>query len=378
MQSAGDGRAGKARAGHVVVLLAALAVTPAVAQNTDAPPAPAVVVAQAEMRDLRERATFTGRLRAIQRVDIRARVAGFVEEIAFTEGSRVEAGTVLYRIEDDSYKAAVQQTEGSISAAQAQLDLAKIQRDRQQTLVERGTGPQAQLDIAQAELGRAQGELQRLKGLLAQAELDLSYTTITAPFGGVVGLSNVDVGAFVGPETGALTTLTRLDPMNVTFPVATSQVLQFRRQRAGGAEGAPPSVQLTLPDGTAYPRKGEIDFVDTTVDPGTDTVTVRARFDNPDGVLPDGALVTVMLEAGDEQLVLSVPRRAVQRDQEGAFVLVVNDESKVERRRVEVARTTVDRAVIASGLEEGEQVITEGVNKVRPGIVVDAAPAAGG
>jgi len=378
MLSAGEGRASKARA-VFVALLVVLSAPPAFAQapgTTDT--APAVVVAPAEMQDLRERATFTGRLRAIQRVDIRARVSGFVEEVVFTEGSRVAAGATLYEIEDDAYRAAVQQTEGSISAAESELQLAKLQRERQQTLVERGTGAQVQLDIAQAELGRAQGELERLRGLLAQANLDLSYTTISAPFDGIAGLSNVDVGAFVGPETGPLTTLTRLDPMQVEFPVPTSQVLRYRRQRARGETIQAPSVELTLPDGTTYPRQGEINFIDTQVDRGTDTVTVRARFDNPDGVLPDGALVTVMLEAGEEQLVLSVPRRAVQRDQEGAFVLVVDAESRVERRRVEVARTTEGRSVIASGLEQGERVITEGINKVRPGIVVDAAPAAGG
>lgn len=340
-------------------------------------PAPAVVVAPAAIADLRQTADFTGRVVSLQKVDIRARVSGFLEAVHFTEGQKVSAGTLLYEVEDGSYRAAVEQIEGQIEAAEAQRKLAELERDRMQDLVARQAVSQAQFDTAQAELGKANGQLKQLQGSKDAADLELSYTRIIAPFDGFLGLSNADVGALVGPDSGSLVSLTRLDPINVEFPVATSLYLQYREMQAKGEISGVGNVQIILPDGTEYPSKGTLNFVSSDVARGTDTVTVRAQFDNPDGVLLDGALVRVMLEQSDPEEVLAVPQQAVQRDQIGAFVMVVGDDSTVEQRRVDVARTTKGQAVIASGLEEGEKVITDGVGKVRPGIKVDASEATG-
>jgi membrane fusion protein (multidrug efflux system) len=352
----------------------ALAAGPAGAQ---APP-PAVIVAPATISDVRESAGFTGRVVATQKVEIRPRVAGFLEEILFREGNRVAAGDVLYRIQDDDYRAAVAEIEGAIRAAEAERRLAEIERDRKAELVRRQAVAQSELDVAEAHLGRADGELARLNGTLARQKLELSYAEIVAPFAGIVGLSSADVGALVGPDTGPLTTLTRLDPIEVTFPVATALVLDYQEKVARAEASREATVHLTLPNGTTYPLAGDIDYVSADVAQGTDTVMLRAVFDNPNGTLLDGALVGVSLERREPERVLTVPQQAVQRDQAGAFVLVVGDGSEVELRRIEVARTSQGVAVVADGLAEGENVIVEGVNKVRPGIVVDAAVASGG
>jgi len=329
------------------------------------------------MQDLRPSATFNGRLRAIQKVDIRPRVSGFLEEIGFQEGAEAKAGDVLYRIEDGAYQAAVEEIQGAIASAEANLRLAEIEVDRQRQLVERNAVAQSELDVAQADLGKAEGEVKRLEGQLARADLELSYTRITAPFDGTTGLTAADVGAFVEPATGALTTLTRLDPMTVEFPVATRELLRHRRASDRGEAGEEAVVEIELPDGSIYPLRGTIDFVDAEVAAGTDTVTVRAVFDNPDGDLLDGALVRVRLEEDRPEPVLAVPQRAVQRDQVGPFVMVVDDEGVVDLRRIEVARTAGGFSVVRDGLTEGELVVTEGINKVRPGIEVDAALASG-
>lgn len=361
------------------ILIAALSTSILAAATSvslaQAPQAPAVVVAPAKIMDIRESADFTGRLVAIQRIDIRARVSGFLESVNFKEGQAVKAGTVLYQVEDGSYQAAVQEIDGSIQSAQAQRDLAVIERDRSLRLLASNTAPQSQVDIAKAQVQKAEADLVRLNGTREQAALNLSYTKITAPFDGVVGLTNVDVGALVGPDSGALTTLTRLDPMNAEFQVATSLLLTYREQVRRGEISSGANVRIILPDGTEYPSKGTINFVSSNVTQGTDTVTVRAEFPNPDGVLLDGTLVRVTLEQSNQQDVLAVPLEAIQRDQQGAFVMVVGADSKVEVRRVDVSRSARGQAVIASGLKEGENVITEGVGKVRPGMVVDAAPA---
>lgn len=341
-------------------------------------PPPAVVVAPAEMTEVRGNAGFTGRVTATQKIDIRARVSGYVEEIPFTEGSKVTAGTLLYRIQDDDYRAAVSEIEGQIASSEAQRQLAEIERDRKAELLKRQAVPQSEVDITAAQLGEAEGEIQQLQGTLDRQKLQLSYTQITAPFDGIVGLSAVDVGALVGPDSGALTTLTRLDPIEVTFPVATAVLLTYQQRISKGEMSREAVVHITLPNGVEYPLAGDIDYISADVAQGTDTVLVRAKFGNPDGVLLDGALVGVTVQERSGEKHLTVPQQAVQRDQQGAFVLLVGADSKVERRNVTTGSTIQGRTVIATGLTEGDSVITEGLNKVRPGIVVDAAPASGG
>lgn len=348
------------------------------AQTALAQQAPAVIVAPATIMDLRESVDLTGKVTAIQKVDIRARVSGFLEAVNFTEGQKVTAGTELYRVEDGAYRAAVQEIEGQIEAAEAAKEFAILERDRAQQLLTSKTISQAKVDEAHAQVRKAEGDLIRLKGSKDNADLNLSYTKITAPFDGIVGLTAADVGALVGPDSGPLVTLTRLDPIYVQFPVATALYLTYRERVLKGEISGGANVGLGLPNGTEYKQKGTINFIASNVSQGTDTVTVRAEFPNPDSILLDGALVRVMLEQSDKQDVLAVPQQAVQRDQQGAFVLVVDASSKVELRRIDVSRNARGQAVISKGLKEGENVITEGAGKVRPGITVDAATAAGG
>lgn len=335
--------------------------------------APAVTVAPAALVDLTEVAAFNGRAVAVQKVDLRARVAGFVQAVNFTEGGLVAEGDVLFELEDGAYRAAYNQADAQIAAAEAALTLANLERDRQAELAAKGTAAQAVLDRAVAEADRAAAEVRRLTALREVAALDLSYTQIVAPFAGRVGLSTANVGALVGPESGALLTLVKTDPMTVQFPVPERDLLALKAQAADGGQPTLIGVTLTLADGTAYDQPGQIDFTDVAVNPGTDTVLIRATFPNPGMVLRDGALVRVVLEGGGDAAVLTVPQQAIQRDLLGAFVLVVDEAGVVEKRRVTADRLTRGLGVVTEGLAEGERVITEGANKARPGATVDAA-----
>ena len=243
------------------------------------PPPPAVSVMAVAQEDIKPTVTFTGRVQARDKVELRARVEGFLQKRLFEEGQDVKEGDLLFVIEQDSYKASVDEIKASIQKAEAALTLASIEVDRASQLVQRQTGTQQRLDEANAKQADARGELARQQAALEKAELQLSYTEIRAPIVGRIGRATVSVGNFVGPSTGPLATIVRQDPIYVSFPVTQREMLEVRKDEKAGEE---PTIYLRLADGTRYAQAGKVNFVDVTVNPGTDTVLVRAQFPNPD------------------------------------------------------------------------------------------------
>ena len=336
-------------------------------QGEAAPPPPAVTVVAAVKEEIKPTVTFSGRVQAREKVELRARVEGFLEKRLFTEGQDVKEGDLLFVIEQAPYRATVDEIKASIEKAKAALKLADVEVERASQLVARQTGTQQRLDEANARQADARGEIARLQASLEKADLQLSYTEIHAPIAGRIGRATVSVGNFVGPSTGSLATIVRQDPIYVSFPVTQREMLEARKEENAGK---PPTVYVQLADGNRYPEPGTLNFVDVTVNPGTDTVQVRAQFPNPDRILVDGQLVTVVVEEGTAQSALVIPQQAIQIDQAGSYVLVVDSANKVEVQRVETEQGPGSRLIVTKGLSAGEKIITEGVQKVRPGQVV--------
>jgi membrane fusion protein (multidrug efflux system) len=342
----------------------------AVAQQQ--PAAVPVGVAKAERKPIARAIDFVGRVEAISRVEIRARITGFVEEVLFKEGDLIQEGAPLYRIEKGLFQAQVEQAEGALERSKAAKILSALQLARAEDLAAKQAGTLAARDQARAQDQEAKGAVMTDEANLATAKINLGYTDIVSPITGKVGRTSITKGNVVSPTSGALTVVVSQDPMYVSFPVSQRE---FLRVQAAGRQVDVSSVKARVhfADGTAYQHEGGINFVDVQVDRSTDTILVRATFPNPEGALVDGQFVRVQVESDKPEEKVVIPQAALIADQEGVYVFAVEDDKAVAKR-IKPGDESGTGVVVDEGLTGGELVIVDGLSLVRPGIAVRANP----
>ena len=345
-----------------------------VVSHAQQPTIPTVNVITAEKRPVTESVRFVGRIQAIERVDIRARVTGYLENVLFKDGEQVKTGTPLYRIERGPFEAAVEQAKAAKLRAQAQLDNAVLQLQRAEDLLKTSATSVAVRDDRLAAQKAAQGDLTSAEAALRTAEINLAYTDINSPIDGRIGRTAVTRGNVVGPDSGVLTTIVSSNPMYVTFPVSQREFIRiFPRGRDLRSAANDSKVIIQPSSGPAYPHPGKIDFIDVKVDQATDTVAVRATVPNPESRLVDGQLVQVSVEGDKPEERIVVSQAALIADQQGIYVFIVED-GKVAIRRLKVGQTVGGSIVVTEGLTGGELVVTAGMQGLRPGLPVLAVP----
>jgi membrane fusion protein (multidrug efflux system) len=350
-------------AGLAAMLLAA----PTGAQQ--AAPPPAVLVQAAELKPIADQAEFIGRAAAVDKVELRARVKGFLGPRKFNDGDLVKEGQVLFTIEPEPYQAAVDQKVAQRDAAKAALTNADLQLHRAEELLRSKTGTQQTYDQRLSERLQAKANLEDAAAQLRDAEIQLSYTEIKSPIAGRVGRAAVSPGNIVGPDSGVLATVVSENPIRVLFSITQRELLDARRDSSASGDGL--IVRLRLADGSLYKDKGKLDFIDVTADAKTDGQMVRAVFDNKDGLLTDGQTVRVIVEGEKVPTVVAVPQAAIAQDQSGPYLFIVNDKNVAEQKRVKIGVARDGLVAITEGLKAGERVIIQGQQRVRPGMTVN-------
>ncbi|MBB5048822.1 membrane fusion protein (multidrug efflux system) [Rhodopseudomonas rhenobacensis] len=362
------------------VLIAALLVasSPASAQMPGGGP-PAVGTVVAVPQPITESTEINGRVQAIGRVDLTARVNAFLQDQLFVEGAEVKKGDLLFRLEQPPFEADVEAKRAAVAQAEAQLDYADLALARADQLVKTSAGSQSTADNARAAQRTAAAQLRSAKAQLTQSEINLGYTEIRSPIDGRIGRIQVTVGNVVGASSGVLATVVSQDPIHVVFPISVKRLLLLREQLAtqGGFDAV--RLRLRLPDGRLYGEVGKLQFVDINVARDTDSIILRGLIANPpkpggDRELTNDEMVRVVLENVTPRELMTIPRAAVLTDQQGDYVYVVGDKDIAQPRRVKLGQSTADTAVIASGLNGGERVVVEGLQRVRPNAPVAPSP----
>jgi membrane fusion protein (multidrug efflux system) len=371
----------------VVLLLLIVTVLPASAGAQPAPAGPpAVGVVRAERQQITQTDEFIGRIQSMGRVALVARVAAYLEKRQFVEGAEVKKGDLLYLLEQPPFQAQVDADKANVAQLEAQHTYAQQQLARAQYLLKTPAGQEQSVDQTLANEHSLAAQVAAAKAQLETAEINLGYTEIRAPIDGKISATDVTEGNVVSPTSGTLANLVSQDPMYVLYPVSVRAGLDLRnRYNAKGGFNAV-VLKLRLPDGRIYGQSGKLDYVSPTVATNTDTIMVRAVIPNPlfpnmppgaptPRELFDGEFVTVMIEGVEPITVLAIPRAAVLSDQQGDYVYVVDAQNKTQQRRIQLGQSTPSTAVVSNGLKEGELVISEGLQRVRPDQQVLPSPA---
>jgi membrane fusion protein (multidrug efflux system) len=381
-------------------------------------PAPAVSFIIMQPQQVVLTNELPGRTSAFRTAEIRPQVSGIIQERLFTEGSNVNAGDVLYRLDPSSFQAALDNAEANLLAStkavdrsraalrasqadigriKAKLSLARSDSKRyeqsfKQKIVsasqrdQAATGAvvaeadlasaQAQVESSRSAIAAAQAAVQQAEAAVQTAEINLGYTKVTAPISGRIGISNVTEGAVVTAyQPMAMAVIQQMDPIYADVPQAATKMLSLQKEGLEEGGEAQNTVKLLLEDGTAYPQDGTLQFSDVTVDPTTGSVTLRAVFPNPDRMLLPGMFVRTVIQEGVREQALLVPQQGVSRNPKGdPFALVVSAENKAEYRPLVLERAIEDKWLVTKGLAAGDKVIVEGLLMLRPGTVVTATP----
>ena len=359
---------------------------PAIADAQAPSGPPAVGVVRAEKQAVTETSEFTGRVQAVDRVSLTARVTAFLDKRLFVEGTEVREGDLLYSLERPPFETGVAQQQAAVADASARLEIANIHLARAQSLLNTPAGQRSNVEDAMSIQRSQAAQLASAQAQLRMAEINLAYTEIHAPISGKISRTAISVGNVVSPSSGPLASIVSQDPMYVLFPIAVRAEIDLEKRYADQGGMSAVAIKLRLPDGTMYDQSGKIDYIEPSVQATTDTILVRSKIANPpvkqiepgqpvDRPLIDGEFVTVLVEGIQPVMAITVPRAAVLSDQQGDYVYAVDEQKHVQQRRVKLGQSTPSTAVIMSGLSEGEMVVLEGIQRVRPGIEVAPGPA---